>query len=140
MRSGFDASSRRHLCGIWEPPDVANGEALLCIRKPALAWTTDTDPLSDEFFQRHLHLGVYPTTPYPFNNHCIVPSADHDRWYFDYGPLLDAMRGKKWVLQPHSVTAGAPNVKVNLFEVPGGYVVPVTFAGQAASVEVVYGD
>ena len=48
----------------------------------------------------------------------------------DYGPLLDAMRGKKWVLAPHCVESILPQVKVNLFEVPGGYALPVTFGGR----------
>ena len=54
----------RHLDGIYaesgECSTVANGEALLCIRKPAIAWTGNGAPLGDDFFQRHLHLGVYP--------------------------------------------------------------------------------
>ena len=69
--------------------------------KPVLLWTPDESwlrPDPDAFFQRHLHLGVFPTAPYPGNHHCINPSALADRQYLDYGPLLDAMRGKKWVL------------------------------------------
>ena len=56
--------------------------------------------------------------------------------YLDYGPLLDAMRGKKWVLTPHCVETTAPGVKVNLFEVPGGYALPVTFGGDTGFAEV----
>ncbi len=48
-----------------------------------------------------------------------------------YGPMLTAMRGKKWVLTPHCVETTTPGVKVNLFEVPGGYALPVTFGGGA---------
>jgi hypothetical protein len=51
--------------------------------------------------------------------------------FLDYGPLMDVMRGKKWVLTPHCV--GSDSAKVNLFEVPDGYVLPVTFADNAAS-------
>lgn len=131
----------RHLDGIYAEygnhPTVANGTALLGLRKPVLAWTTNNDPLSDAFFHRHLHLGVYPTAPYFGNNHCIEPSADRDRWFFDYGPLLDAMRGKKWVLRPHCVEVKLAAAKCNLFAVPGGYVLPVTFAGKAKSVDVI---
>ena len=131
----------RHIDGMYAEfgnyPTVANGEALLCLRKPALAWTRNDDPLGDDFFQRHLHLGLYPTAPYPSNNHCIEPSTEHDRWYFDYGPLLDAMRGKKWVLRPHCVEVKDAVAKSNLFEVPGGYVIPVTFAGQTKTAEVI---
>jgi hypothetical protein len=107
-----------------------NACALMGVRKPVLAWTCNAtlrEPDPDSCMQRHLHLGVYPTAPYPWNNHCITPEPSADRLYLDYGPLLDAMRGKKWVLAPHCVECGDPAVKVNLFQVPGGYVVPVTF-------------
>jgi hypothetical protein len=50
-----------------------------------------------------------------------------------YGPLLTALRGRKWVLAPHCVETMTPGVKVNLFEVPGGYAVPVTFGGKLES-------
>ena len=109
-----------------------NASALMCLRKPALEWTvgrTLHEPDPDAFMQRHLLLGAYPTAPYPWNNHCLKPEEHGDQVYLDYGPLLDAMRGKKWVLEPHCVEASTPGVKVNLFEVPGGYALPVTFGG-----------
>ena len=113
-----------------------NGSGLLALRKPALMWTHEAGsikPDSDSYFQRHLHLGAYPTAPFPGNDHTILPGPRADRWYLDYGPLLDAMRGKKWVLVPHCVDSDTPGAKVNLFEVPGGYALPVTFAGPATS-------
>ena len=116
-----------------------NSSALMGIRKPVLAWTyneTLRQPDPDSFMQRHLHLGVFPTAPYPGNNHCITPEPSADKLYLDYGPLLDALRGKKWVLQAHCVECTTPGVKVNLFEVPGGYVTPVTFGGKAKTAEV----
>ena len=116
-----------------------NATGILSLRRPAIGWTNDEDDLRpdpDAFFQRHLYLGVYPTAPYPTNNHCITPSPWADEQYGDYGPLLDAMRGKKWVLTPHAVTVAGNAAKVNLFEVPGGYAMPVMFAGKAASVKV----
>ena len=109
-----------------------NASALMCLRKPALEWTvgrTLHEPDPDAFMQRHLLLGAYPTAPYPWNNHCLKPEEHGGQLYLDYGPLLDAMRGKKWVLAPHCVEASTPGVKVNLFEVPGGYALPVTFGG-----------
>jgi hypothetical protein len=116
-----------------------NATGILSLRRPAIGWTNDEDDLRpdpDAFFQRHLYLGVYPTAPYPTNNHCITPSPWADEQYGDYGPLLDAMRGKKWVLTPHAVTVAGNAAKVNLFAVPGGYAMPVMFAGKAASVKV----
>jgi hypothetical protein len=116
-----------------------NSSALMCLRKPVLAWTyneTLRQPDPDSFFQRHLHLGAYPTAPYPWNNHCINPEQAAEEYYFDYGPLLDAMRGKKWVLEPHCVESLTPGVKVNLFEVPGGYALPVTLGGSTETATV----
>ena len=119
-----------------------NSIGLVSLRKPAITWTcmwwdkpvAELKPDPDSFFQRHLVMGVYPTAPYPFNNHALRPDPETDGHYLDYGPLLDAMRGKQWVLEPHCIEADMPSVKVNLFKVPGGYVAPVTFGGKAATV------
>ena len=75
--------------------------------------------------------------PFPGNDHSLRPSVWVDRQYLDYGPLLSAMRGKKWVLLPHCIEAADNAAKVNLFEVPDGYAIPVTFAGKAASVRII---
>lgn len=109
-----------------------NTSALMGLDKPVLAWSyneTLQQPDPDSFMQRQLHLGAYPTAPYPWNNHCITPEKSADQLYLDYGPLLDAMRGKKWALAPHCIETTTPGVKVNLFQTPGGYTVPVTFGG-----------
>jgi hypothetical protein len=119
--------------------NALNASALLGLRKPVVAWTyneTLRQPDPDAFMHRHLHLGAFPTAPYPNNNHCINPEPAADQLYLDYGPLLTAMRGKKWVLAPHCVETLTPGVKVNLFEVPGGYALPVTFGGTAATATV----
>jgi len=135
----------RYVDGVYNEMGVAgpslNASALLCLRKPALEWTvgaTVLAPNPDDFMQRHLYLGAYPTAPYPWNNHCLKPEEHCDQVYLDYGPLLDAMRGKKWVLTPHCVETTTPGVKVNLFKVPVGYALPVTFGGtdQTAVVQV----
>jgi hypothetical protein len=154
-----------------------NSTALMGLRKPVMVWTYNeslfrTDP--DLFFQRHLLMGAYPTAPYPWNNHCILPDMnwmnqnadlaqeDHDdtrgfyykygslferdtahlwmtteKYYLAYGPLMDAMRGKKWVLAPHCVEVTGGSAKANLFQVPGGYAMPVCFGGKAEFAEVI---
>ncbi len=136
----------RHVDGIyaeWTGAGMAayfNYSALLGMRKPVLVWTPDEKTLTSEgpdaYLQRCLYLGVYPTAPYPINNHCLRPSPLADAAYLDYGPLFDALRGKKWVLRPHAVEVAGQKAKANLFETPEGYVVPVTFADQAQSVRV----
>ena len=120
-------------------PGVLNLCALLAIRKPAIAWTRDLDSLRpdpDAYFQRHLHLGVFPTVPYPGADHTIAPGAWAERYYLDYGPLLATMRGKQWLLKAHAVAVADGAARVNVFEVPGGYAVPVTFAGSERDVTV----
>jgi hypothetical protein len=154
-----------------------NSTALMGLRKPVMVWTYNeslfrTDP--DLFFQRHLLMGAYPTAPYPWNNHCILPDMnwmnqnadlaqeDHDdtrgfyykygslferdtahlwmtteKYYLAYGPLMDAMRGKKWVLAPHCVEVTGGSAKANLFQVPGGYAMPICFGGKAEFAEVI---
>jgi len=109
-----------------------NASAFLCLDKPMLAWSyneTLKQPDPDSFFQRHLLLGAFPTAPYPWNNHCITPEPSADQQFLDYGPLLDSLRGKKWVLTAHCVATDTPGVKVNLFRVTEGYSLPVTFGG-----------
>lgn len=106
-----------------------NGSALLALRKPAMMWTYDTSsikPDPDSYFQRHLHLGTYPTAPFEGNDHTIRPGTGMDRYYIEYGPLFDAILGKRWVLIPHCVATSTDGVKVNLFEIPSGYAMPVT--------------
>lgn len=135
----------RELDGIYtefgQNGNALNASALMGIRKPVVAWTyneTLSQPNPDAFMQRHLHLGTFPTAPYPNNNHCITPEPLADKLYLDYGPLLNAMRGKKWVLEPSCVEVADHAAKVNLFEVPGGYAMPVTFGGtnQVANIHV----
>jgi hypothetical protein len=156
----------RHIDGIYDEYGydgrALNGSALMGLDKPVLAWTYNESlfrPDPDSFFQRHLLLGVYPTAPYPWNNHCIIPDMSWDDFYFkysplferdtghlwikteqyylDYGPLLDAMRGKKWVLSPHCVEVVGGTAKANLFRVPGGYAMPVCFGGKAEFADVI---
>ena len=116
-----------------------NGVALLAVQKPATLWTFSTSWVKDDpdaFFQRHLHMGVYPMAPFPQNDHSINPEPLADQFYLDYGPLLAAMRGKKWVLAPHAIEVAGNVAKANLFEVPGGYVAPITFGPQDGTVKV----
>jgi hypothetical protein len=110
----------------------SNLEAFLTVRKPAIGWTSNESALKpdpDAFFQKYLHLGIYPMAPYPINDHSLTPGEEVDKQYLDYGPMLDLMRGKKWVLSPHAVEVIRGGAKANIFQVPGGYVVPVTFGG-----------
>jgi hypothetical protein len=116
-------------------PHWINYSALAGVRKPVALWTVDGE-CTDFYLQRCLYLGVFPIAPYPYNNHCLSSEPSANQLSLDYGPLLNAMRGRKWVLAPHCVETSASGVKVNLFEVPGGYVVPVSFGDKLESATV----
>ncbi len=112
-----------------------NLTALLGIFKPTIGWARQEDwfkPDPDTFLQRYLYLGTFPMAPFPQNDHSIQPSAEADRIYADYGPLFQAMRGRKWVLLPRAIRVDQGDARANLFKVSGGYVIPVTFGGSAA--------
>ena len=90
---------------------------------------------ADNFFQKYLYMGVYPMCPYPANDHSIQPDSLVDGYYAAYGPLLRLLQGRTWVLKPHVIFIDNDLAKVNLFETPDGYVVPVVY-GKAAVVRV----
>ncbi len=120
-------------------PFNLNTSAFLALRKPLVCWTRDDESLKpdpDAYLQRHLYLGAFPTVPYPGNDHTMLPTAWNERLYLDYGPLFNAMRGKKWVLTPGVVSVDDPAVKANVFEVPGGYLVFVGLAHRLARARV----
>ena len=117
-----------------------NLTALMGVRRPVLGWTAEEKNLGpdpDAFFQRYLHLGVFPMAPFPANDHSLLPGEWVDRQYLEYGPLFKPLKGKTWVLEPRCVEALGRQAKVNLFEVPDGWIVPVTFGPKDGAVEVV---
>lgn len=114
--------------------------SFLALRKPVMAWTIVTPELRqapDAYFQRHLHMGAFLTAPLPGNDHTIRPSDGMEQHYFDYGPLLEALRGKQWLFKPHVVKVAGNTAKANIFQVPEGYVIPVTFGGNATLAQVI---
>jgi len=115
-----------------------NTTSFLALRKPATMWAReekDLKPDPDAFMQKRLYMGVFLTAPVPGNDHCLLPSPWVERQYLDYGPLFNALRGRKWVLAPHVIRAEG-RFLANVFEVPSGYVVVVGLAGPKRSVPV----
>jgi hypothetical protein len=113
-----------------------NLSALTGLFKPTIEWVQDAakfKPDPDTFMQRFLYLGTFPMAPFPQNDHSILPSAAGEKIYTDYGSMFTAMRGRKWVLLPQVIRIDQGDAKANLFKVPNGYVIPVTFGGSAAS-------
>jgi hypothetical protein len=107
-----------------------NLTAFCTLKCPAIGWTRteeDLQPDPDAYFQKFIYLGIYPTAPLDGNDHTIRPDAVADKYFTDYAPLMDAMRGKQWVLEPHCIEVKG-DAKVNLFAVPKGFVIPVCFA------------
>jgi hypothetical protein len=50
------------------------------------------------------------------------------------------MRGKRWVLKQHVISVNDHSARANVFEVPGGYAIPVTFAENTSEVTVILRD
>jgi len=108
-----------------------NTTGLLCLRMPGVGFVAGEaymTPCPDDYIQRYIHLGVFPAAPVPGNDHCLLPSPSIDRLYLDYGPIFRALRGRRWVLEPHAVQVKDCIAKANVFEVNDYYLVIVTFA------------
>lgn len=116
-----------------------NLTALVGMFKPTIEWVQEASkfkPDPDTFMQRFLYLGMFPVAPFPQNDHCILPSAEGDKVYMDYGPMFTAMRGRKWVLQPYAIQVDQGPAKANLFRVVGGYIAPITFGGATGTASI----
>lgn len=110
---------------------AANLSSFCGLGKPVIGWISDEEQLlpdPDAFLQRFLHLGIHPMVPFPSNNHSIIPRSEWaERLFLDYGPLFNALKGKRWVLLPNVVTASDSAACVNVFETNEGLLVTVTF-------------
>lgn len=111
--------------------------ALNCFYKPALGWVDVPETIENEggdsFMQKHIYMGVFPMCPFPDNDHSIAPYVD--KYYLDYGNLLNMMKGREWVLSPDVINVPANDAKANIFKVDSGYIIPVVY-GEKSSVNV----
>ena len=55
-------------------------------------------PDPDAYFQRNLYMGAFVTVPFPGNDHTITPDAAIEKYYLDYGMLLNALKGREWLV------------------------------------------
>ncbi len=117
-----------------------NLSAFLALKKPLIAWTVSRDdflPNPDAYFQQHLYLGSFLTVPFPGNDHTILPDSTIERYYLDYGPMLIALRGRKWVLEPNVIRVVDEKAKANIFKVGKKWVIPVIYGAEQPSVDIV---
>ena len=133
-----------HTDGIFDEFTYAgaalNLSAFLTLNRPALGWTdVAATPIKggDDFFQRYLYLGVFPMCPFPKNHHSIQPDDKAEQLYMEYGPLMKLMQGAQWVLEPHAVSVENDLAKVNMFQIPGGFSIPVVYGGENKQVRVI---
>jgi hypothetical protein len=134
----------RHVDGIFDEFGYGgaslNANAFLTVQKPFIGWCANKEQLGpdpDAYMQRYLHLGLFPMAPFPANDHALLPDAETNQLFTDYGPMFDALRGKNWVLEPDVVSVEGNVAKVNLFTVaPNTYVLPITFGGKARTATV----
>lgn len=124
----------KHVDGLFDEmaddSSALNGVALAGICKPVIVWRDQpvAQAEADSYFQRLLYLGVFPMCPYPQNDHGLDwGTAEGRRPFTDYGALLAAVRGRKWILKAHAFEVEANSAKANLFAVPGGYAAPIVF-------------
>ncbi|HTY59484.1 MAG TPA: hypothetical protein VMF59_11740 [Bacteroidota bacterium] len=108
--------------------DNLNLSAFLTMYKPLICWTPDKGTVMkspDEFFQRHLLMGAFPTAPYPGNDHTIEPDPEVERFYLDYGPMFTRMHGRSWVLLPRVVEVVRGGALCNIFTSERRVLVPL---------------
>ena len=79
----------------------------------------------DEFFQRHLLMGAFPTAPYPGNDHTIEPDPEVERYYLDYGHMFNLMHGRSWVLMPNVAAVARKSALCNVFRAGKRILVPL---------------
>ena len=107
------------------------------VRKPVVIWYSPAQ--NHTAFQEGLYLGFYHSVPFPKADHNTRPNANLENWFLNYGPLYNAMKGRKWLLDPHILKVTSGNARANIFEVSSGFVIPVVFGGSATSATVEVG-
>jgi hypothetical protein len=131
----------RHMDGIYNEYGqrgyALNLSAFLTLNKTFIAWTPDAATVNgnpDEYFQRHLYLGAFPTAPFPGNDHTIIPDGTVEKLYLEYGFLFNRLHGKKWVLVPDLIKIENQSALANIFRTGDGYVIPIVFAKEKEGV------
>ncbi len=117
-------------------PHSLNLCAQMAMFKPIIAWTTgkaDFKPDPDAYFQHHLYMGAFLTVPFPGNDHTINPDSSIEKFYLDYGPMFNAIKGRHWILAPHLITVKDRNARANIFKVNDKVLIPVVHGKGSAA-------
>ena len=75
--------------------------AAMALQKPATMWVSHLP--SDATFVFGLLHGVFPMAPAPAGDHSLGMSGMYT--YLKYGPMMRALQGRVWNLQPHAISA-----------------------------------
>jgi len=117
-------------------PHSLNLCAQMAMFKPIIAWTTgkaDFKPDPDAYFQHHLYMGTFLTVPFPGNDHTINPDSSIEKFYLDYGPMFNAIKGRHWILAPNVLTVKDSSARANIFKVNDKVVIPVIHGKASAA-------
>ncbi len=119
-------------------PQVLARNAQMAMFKPYVAWTEsveDFKPNPDTYFQSHLFMGAFLTDPVQGNDHTIRPDSTIDKYYLDYGSMLNAIKGREWLLYPHIISVADDAAKANIFKVKNKIIIPVVQGEDNANVQ-----
>ncbi len=118
-------------------PHSLNLCAQMAMFKPIIAWTISKEDFKlnpDAYFQQHLYMGAFLTVPFPGNDHTINPDSSIEKFYLDYGVMLNAIKGRQWILSPNVVSVKDESAKANIFKVKEKLIIPVIDGKQNSQV------
>ena len=121
-------------------PQSLNLCAQMAMFKPIIAWTisiNDFKPNPDAYFQQHLYMGAFLTVPFPGNDHTINPDPAIENFYLDYGSMLNAIKGRQWILTPNVITVKDDSAKANIFKMNDKIIIPVIHGLQNSIVNLI---
>ena len=124
----YDEYGDRTDRGILDGYITANG-------RPCISWDHGPNRSAAEwhqYLQLKLIMGCTPTVPSPLGDHTLTNTSATVVGFFKmYAPLFAQLRGKRWLLRPHAVSAVGSDgsaLWANIFTVAAGKVMAVVSA------------
>eukprot|EP00039_Didymoeca_costata_P013069 m.193335 g.193335 ORF g.193335 m.193335 type:complete len:718 (+) comp15666_c0_seq8:155-2308(+) len=122
--------------GSYSEGGSINAVGILGVMSTSILWVYGKDCCSDDWFQQHIRMGVFPMAPFPMNDHAIQPTSENIPAYIKYGKIFTALRKCNWILTPHPITVTSANTALtNAFSKDGIHIFPVVM-GNTSSVNV----